>query len=96
MEREEGLDKEAKVEKLLRGLLPKLKGAAPASALREAKEYIEGNDFGAALETLSGVLVEEGGKLSKGAFTDLLKTAELLSMPDEMKFMEKHLAARVK
>ncbi len=81
-------------EKPLRQLLGQVKGNLSASERREIEEYINGNEFDAAMEALVDFLAEKPEPISKQALSSARKLASAMSLDGEVKRINSVLASK--
>ena len=73
------------LEKPLRQLVCQVKTNLGASERREVEEYINGNEFAAAMEALVDFLLEKSEPISKQALASARKLASAMELDGELK-----------
>ncbi|SBW10170.1 hypothetical protein KL86DPRO_60058 [uncultured delta proteobacterium] len=82
------------LEKPLRQLLGQVKANLSASERREIEEYINGNEFDAAMEALVDFLAEKTEPISKPALASARKLATAMELDGELKRINTVLAKK--
>ena len=82
------------LEKSLRQLLGQVKSILCASERREVEEFINGNEFDAALEALVDFLVEKSQPISKQALATARKLATAMNLSGELQRINSVLAGK--
>lgn len=82
------------LEKPLRQLVGQVKSNLSASERREIEEYINGNEFDAAMEALVDFLVEKSEPISKQALASARKLAAEMELDGELKRINSILAGK--
>ncbi len=82
------------LEKPLRQLLGQVKANLGASERREIEEYIDGNEFDAAMEALVDFLLEKSEPISKQALAAARKLASAMELDGELQRINTFLARK--
>ena len=81
-------------EKPLRQLLGQVKNNLSGSERKEIEEYINGNEFDAAMEALVDFLAEKSEPISKQALASARKLATAMELTSELKRINTVLAGK--
>jgi hypothetical protein len=72
----------SELERRLAEVIRRLESDLPPDAIRDAREFIDHNEFGEAWHTIAYALMNRGGRIRRADYSELRELAELMEMAD--------------